>query len=583
MNSKIAINIRVQLYNYTELMQSLRRLYFSMFYKKKNMRFISTYILFENYYKRVMGIIEIINLNYKNQKELYSIGYQNIDDCNILLRGTIESLIILNILLNQNSVYSENYFLQNETDKKEVEKFFKKEGKQIEVSGEVKTTKYDRYKWLRPLINKKIITLSDLLDFTDFTNIQKAFYENDINFNNNLSHPRLRNDSVIIDQLFGTGNVNDIMNIFEIIDRTINDLAHVLLVYDYNYYDKNFKANIINLFAMDINIREFSRELTVGDCKILFPLSELTKKHNKLRKQEFDASITHVDNLSFWMLVYSIGIGAYTKTSPNERLGRCLDKYFETLSWNIKELALSYEKLKPYIFFTKSRFLLEMFSIIDLLLNMSEKEVEVYQAHTDIRTFLDFCRIPSICKEDYISAGLLSRDYINTEIKYKDGKSSLQDIYIDNLNFIQVFYKDKYNIDVTKGKIKHVNGWAIKKIKNKINPPSNEKLILDFAKLIDSHKNDDINYIKLAKGIYILVCSYCHSTSYSYLDSLSSEVKSKMRQTYKYIIISLSYLSKRIEDKFNFISKYKNELKKDSKYDEKYTLDFSIKELLNSL
>ncbi len=141
MEQKVITNIRVQLYNYCELMQVLRRLVFSMFFSKDNISLIAPYVLFENYYHRIMNIIFVINQNYRNSRELYSIGFQNIDNTNILLRGAIESIIILNVLMNNSPEYSLKYLSQHMIDKNEIEKLLKKS---LESDDIIKID-YDRY------------------------------------------------------------------------------------------------------------------------------------------------------------------------------------------------------------------------------------------------------------------------------------------------------------------------------------------------------------------------------------------------------------------------------------------------------
>ena len=259
-------------------------------------------------------------------------------------------------------------------------------------------------------------------------------------------------------------------------------------------------------------------------------------------------------------------------------------KYMESLMLNMQELVISYENKMSCIFFAKLRYVLELIATIDILTTFDEHEMEVYQAHTDVLRYSAWNKIPKIMKERLRDAGMMKEDPSNVMIKYDGKETTVFHLYLKNLDFLKKYYKDRYNLNISKGQVKHVNGWAINIVGRSNKAPSNLAIILSFIENNADKFSEKSNNLKdYFSGLYTLICSYCHSTAFASIEVNDGNDNLYIDEAYYYLIKVFDVLMKNIESRFEDVSKMKKHMSKSDKMDKANTLEYSIAQILKKL
>lgn len=578
--SLVLKNIRKELFNYAEFMIDIDNINKAIFENKEDYASKSTFLVVNGFISRVYDILYLINLNYVSEDKIITLNFQNLYGANILLRGVIESTIILDILrTNQNLPLFEKYYNQMFGDNNDMVDKFDGQSKYFLKKAPF-DDEYSRYSWLKPLIKKKVVTLADLVNVSSLSDYTKGYYINEILHNNNLSHPKLKNDSVIRDGLFGTGNVSEIIYFFETITTLSIDLINTMIDIDKKYGDGSGYSYVRKIKRIP-KLDDYFNRLQ----KDVFDYPEISKETSKLlkiREKNYDTDISHADTLQFGVI---ISFGAVMRIKDEQsRKQRCLDKYLESLMLNIQELALAFENDKPYIFFTKLRYGLELMSTIDVILDWDENGIEMYQVHTDILTNSAYQKIPKVIKDYFRDAGLIKQDPNKVEVTYGGVTMSVHQMYLENLKFMKEYYKKEYSIDVTNKTLKHVNGWAIRLFNDSDKPPSNLNLIRNFISKNKDYFDESYDGIEsFLEGLYTLICAYCHATSFSSKSILEKEYELYIDEAYYYLIKFFEILMLKIEKMFPSITDLLNTMKSLKDYNEKFSYKYSINEILKEM
>lgn len=504
-----------------------------------------------------------------------TINFYNCDEVNILLRGAIESVVVMKLLLDNDEALFAAFYEQKDKDQRDLKQKFNGKSKHFSLSDSIEVKKYNRYHWASAIIDKKVISINDLIEATSYDEDFKDILISEVMHNNNLSHPMLKNDSVILDGLTGSGNMREILYFLDISNKSMLEVLSHFVAFDKRFFSGENAKTILNceyVKAFESYDNGFFGEKQKG-------YSEETIKLLGIINKNYDTSKTHAATLEAAILSPSVLM--MQKTSNDDakpRLYRTLSKYLESLYINVYELSLALELKKSYILFTKLRYTLELFSTIDILSQMNETQIEVYQAHTDILNYLSWIKMPKSIKSQF------NEDFNKIMVKIKGKEKTVFHIYEDNLRFIEKYYLEQYGLKLRKNQLKHVNAWAINLIENNNRAPSNQSIIIGFIeKYLGKDREQKLDYVTYFKGLYALSCSYSHATALSVNEVLSGNDEFYMNEAYYYFIKVYEVFMKNMESRFEEFRVMQSIAEKSIKLKYENTYEFSVAQILQKL
>jgi len=554
MEKIIIRNIRIEFNIFVDFLFDIETVSEHMLKNKTDYQSKTQYLLTKGYIERLKDLFYLLNLNYTNEDSLITLNYQNCDGVNILLRGAIESVIIMKLLLENDVNLYKKYYDQIDLDKNNIVSKFNGKSKYFRKFNSQNNDIYNNFEWASSIVKSKFITIPLLIKATNYDDFKKAYYLNEIMFNNNLSHPNLKNDSVILDGLFGSGNVNEILYFFEIITTLSHDLIENLKTFDIKQNNGEHLALIakVNLPLVNTNYSLLLKQKGYKTTNI----SDRTKILLKIRTKEYNTLISSADSIQSNIMLFStIALAGIRDSNPRQY--KTLNKYSESMMLNFQELIIAFEKGKSLIFFTKLRYVLELIATIDILLDFDEEQMEMYQVHTDIRSVSAWNKIPEILKSYYKEIGYIDKDPLKIIVSHNDKNITINKRYLDDLKYMNNFYTTRYKMCLKNNYAKNVNGWAVNIVEKSNESPSNLKIELNFIKnnSLELSDSDNENMSDIIRGLSALTSSYCHTTAYSMNDLEKSDDALYIKESYYYLIKILKIFNDKCKRKFPILKK----------------------------
>jgi len=554
MEKIIIRNIRIEFNIFVDFLFDIETVSEHMLKNKTDYQSKTQYLLTKGYIERLKDLFYLLNLNYTNEDSLITLNYQNCDGVNILLRGAIESVIIMKLLLENDVNLYKKYYDQIDLDKNNIVSKFNGKSKYFRKFNLQNNDIYNNFEWASSIVKSKFITIPLLIKATNYDDFKKAYYLNEIMFNNNLSHPNLKNDSVILDGLFGSGNVNEILYFFEIITTLSHDLIENLKTFDIKQNNGEHLALIakVNLPLVNTNYSLLLKQKGYKTTNI----SDRTKILLKIRTKEYNTLISSADSIQSNIMLFStIALAGIRDSNPRQY--KTLNKYSESMMLNFQELIIAFEKGKSLIFFTKLRYVLELIATIDILLDFDEEQMEMYQVHTDIRSVSAWNKIPEILKSYYKEIGYIDKDPLKIIVSHNDKNITINKRYLDDLKYLNNFYTTRYKMCLKNNYAKNVNGWAVNIVEKSNESPSNLKIELNFIKnnSLELSDSDNENMSDIIRGLSALTSSYCHTTAYSMNDLEKSDDALYIKESYYYLIKILKIFNDKCKRKFPILKK----------------------------
>ena len=554
MEKIIIRNIRIEFNIFVDFLFDIETVSEHMLKNKTDYQSKTQYLLTKGYIERLKDLFYLLNLNYTNEDSLITLNYQNCDGVNILLRGAIESVIIMKLLLENDVNLYKKYYDQIDLDKNNIVSKFNGKSKYFRKFNSQNNDIYNNFEWASSIVKSKFITIPLLIKATNYDDFKKAYYLNEIMFNNNLSHPNLKNDSVILDGLFGSGNVNEILYFFEIITTLSHDLIENLKTFDIKQNNGEHLALIakVNLPLVNTNYSLLLKQKGYKTTNI----SDRTKILLKIRTKEYNTLISSADSIQSNIMLFStIALAGIRDSNPRQY--KTLNKYSESMMLNFQELIIAFEKGKSLIFFTKLRYVLELIATIDILLDFDEEQMEMYQVHTDIRSVSAWNKIPEILKSYYKEIGYIDKDPLKIIVSHNDKNITINKRYLDDLKYLNNFYTTRYKMCLKNNYAKNVNGWAVNIVEKSNESPSNLKIELNFIKnnSLELSDSDNENMSDIIRGLSALTSSYCHTTAYSMNDLEKSDDALYIKESYYYLIKILKIFNDKCKRKFPILKK----------------------------
>src|SRR5690554_5306252 len=330
------------------------------------------YSLITEYNETLKSVLMLLESNYKNEEELQTSRINNMSGVFILLRKLIEIETVLNILLNNKDDLYVSYINQAKIDESHVASMFN--GSLIIFKSTTKPK--SKYFWLNKYFKKTYRSVNDLLNLGNYNKESKLMLELWLYECNYMAHPNLYSDNELIENFNGMF-IHLLRYIFEVIQQTSHgvysmiDHIETIIRTKTNYDISNIENKIpmFDIFHDNYFVKPYYDE------SVDYPF--VNRDYNNYA---YDIRVEY----SFINAILTVDYdGNPLSLAKRRTLGKLLDYYVEDL----KDLVIGFYNKNNIIFYTKIRQVLESISYIDLVLEMDEDEIEVYQAYTDIQRY----------------------------------------------------------------------------------------------------------------------------------------------------------------------------------------------------
>ncbi len=324
----------------------------------------------------------------------------------------------------------------------------------------------------------------------------------------------------------------------------------VLHYLDLNYSKGIYYNDIHSLEEKLPNIGYIQNELHVERTESLQIIENNQYEFLSFYKKTYDLKSSIADHIYAINSFGSISVDLDKEYSP--RKTRSLSKLLYSLADHMREFVISFETRNAYIFYSKLRYILEFYSTIFIIANSDEKRVEMYQSHHDIKSFLEYNKIPQEMK-DYF------KDTMEEEVKRQkerigeEYKSSHQR-YKLCIDFMIEYYSE-IGIDISKKKLRNDNAWAINVVNSTNKSPSNIVLINYFVDNYQNSREFSSDLCDYSSSLYALSCTYCHVSLFSILNVTWYKDKQVENEIYYFVMDMFKYLAQSIAD---IIPKYRD-------------------------
>jgi hypothetical protein len=481
-------NLRNDLYKIKLYCKEINN-YLDILNSNKNNLSVMYFSLLNDYNETLKAILILLESNYHKEDELQTSRINNMSGIFILLRKLIETEATINVLLNNKEELHELYLAQKEFDEAYIASKFK------DSSSAFKQSKIprSRYFWLNKYLGKNISSINDLINTGNYTKESKLMLELWLYECNYMSHPNLYNDNVIVENFNGMF-INTLRYIFEVLEQT--SLAIYSMIEHIESVDKTKTSyQISSIYNKIPKFNIFNNdyfEKSYLNNNIIYPFTNIdfnNYAYNIRAEYSFiNASVTTTYESN--------------KLSDRKRrtIGKLLDQYVEDL----KDLVIGFYNKNNIIFYTKIRQVFESIAYIDLVLNMNEEEVEVYQAYTDIQRHKRSTY--SIDKFNKLNNNNIKTD---KELINSDEKLTIEQAYNLNVKFVKDYFLNKFNVKIKTNLIKRTNSFAF----DGKTVPSNWDLIRGMIDRNNAENTLDVNYFD---GLYSLSSLHCHVNYFTY-------------------------------------------------------------------
>src|SRR5690625_1776998 len=486
-------NLRYDLYKLKTYTKEFNK-YLKVFKNNKTNFGIVYYSLLNEYNQTMKSILMLLESNYKSKEELQTFRINNMSGVFILLRKLIETEATLNILLNNKEELHVMYLSQSELDESHVAMMFGESSKDFKKN---KTPK-SKYFWLNKYFGKRARSVNDLLKTGNYTKGSKLMLELWLYECNYMAHPNLYSDNELVENFNGMF-IHLLRYIFEVLQQT--SLA---------------------VYSMICHIESIDQTKTGYD---------LSRVENKIPKFDifnddyfeskyYDESISYpFENKDYNYFAYDIRAeysfinGSLTisydgnplSLDKRRTLGKLLDYYVEDL----KDLVIGFYNKDNMIFYTKVRQVLESIAYIDLVLEMNEDEIKVYQAYTDIQRHKRGTYSLNKFNQLNNTNHNIDKEFINS-----NQKLTVEQAYNLNVKFMKDYFMKIFNEKVSTKTIKRANSFAY----DGKGVPSNWQLIKNML----VRNNIDVKYYS---GLYSLSSLHCHVNYFTHSNKKLSEEK----------------------------------------------------------
>lgn len=536
MNGNGFAYVKGDMHQLAHLIERIERTCLDFFHPFNNEKNIAFFSLCKHMTLRSKDILYLINLNYCDNDDIIS-SYQNIDGTEILLRSIIEASVIYNILLNNGDELTKEFLKQTDIDLLNIQEQFR--GASHYFDRKKAKEKYDRYAWAQSLSKdgKKIYSIEDLIEIANLTQEGRDIFHNEINLCNSFSHPNLINDSFYVGAI-QDGNIHLVIGVLE----TITSIMYGILQSFQILHQYTFITAAPNYISYLPILQVFTKSPDVDLA--LYYINTFKFDYLEINQKIYDIDVTQSERMMSWLLMYSMMVNP---DNEGRRLDRSIQKLLDHLTHNVRELIYGFEKKVPYLYITKIRFVLENLAMIWILLDYDETQVEVYQAHTDIKTYIDSKKIPDSLLKQF---GKTQEDVDNTIIDANGEQITLKEAYKRNVAFIQEFLKERYQLNLSEGEILKSNAWMVDSAKEWNKTPGNMKYVsYPMVDLKDSHvlKKFDFRLDHYIKGLYSFSSTHCHPTFYSSINNDWEKHEGLLNETYYVIMTYLDLVLEKLD------------------------------------
>jgi len=436
------------------------------------------------------AIVMLLNSNYKDSSTLLTGKINNLNGIFIYLRKIIEADMILNIVINNGKEIYGFYLSQCAIDETHVSRKFGHSNKKFRA---LNKDPHNKYYWIEKAFGMSVNSIDALIELAHIVPEAKSNIKAWVKECNYMSHPTLYSDDKIIAP-FNGAFMNDVHFVFEVLIEIIYAFYEMIkaieniIPYNSGYDIDQIKINIPNLslFKKDFNTRISSR---FSDA-------------NNFKQVDYN-NIPY--NVRAEISMVTIGVTApFVENNLGNRKRNTLGKLLDILSEDLRDLLIGYYQKSNVIFYPKIRQVLEDVSYVNQILNMTEEQIEVFQAYTDIQRYINADYAINI-RKNYIEPPF---DFKKWNIGNDGKKQTVEQYYQQNLKFIKEYYKENYNKRIKTKEIKRPNSWLF----HEKQTPSNWKMIKMMLLDLKDHTYENIDFYN---GLYSLSSLSCHINNFS--------------------------------------------------------------------
>lgn len=436
------------------------------------------------------AVVMLLNSNYKDLSTLLTRKINNINGVFIYLRKIIEADMILNIVINNGKELYNLYLAQSTIDESHVCRNFGDDNKKFKVSNEESNNKYY---WIEKALGTSVDSIDDLIELAHIVPEVKSNMKAWVKECNYMSHPTLYSDDKIIAP-FNGAFMNDIYYVFEILIETIYAFYEMIKVIE-SISQYNSKYDIDTIKTKIPNLSLFKKDF-------------FTKISNRFSD---DDNFKQVDynqipyNVRAEISMMTLGITApFIKNELGDRKRNTLNKLIDILAEDLRDLLIGYYQKNNAVFYPKIRQVLEDVSYVNQILNMTEEQIEIFQAYTDIQRYINANYTINI-RKNYIEPPF---NFKKWNVDHDGKKQTIEQYYQQSLKFIKEYYKDNHNKNIKTKEIKRPNSWLY----NGKKTPTNWQIIKRMLTDINDYTHENIDFYS---GLYSLSSLYCHINNFS--------------------------------------------------------------------
>ena len=464
------------------------------YYKENSSYDKSVFVCFKGFIDNsknyIYSVYEDISDNENSSNSIYAKSNSN----RALIRNCLEATVLLYIF-STHPEYCDKYMETYDSDVKRINNLY------ANVKDEEKYLK--RFAWLPRVKGKRINNLNDLLSYIEFDDeSQKLFYQILIRNFDTFIHPSfnfsqsIKNKDLIDDKL--------IITLFAK-EGIIHQLHECFLSFFLEYF------------------KDSLTEQEIAKLKIN------TSNTNNLEIQFFKQLKKYPKESQTMSYVIALLPNFILPIKDNSWKRKNVGYLLQDMCTHYDDLLKSYFKKNHTLFFMEARHVFESLSILNILLQESERRNFIFHIHQDIKGY-------ESKNTTYTMLG--SQEYL-------DKKDQLEKDYEDYILEITKYYQEEFNQEIERSKILRLNGWALylNKHQNELVPNAP-----DFIRfLIQDHMNNE-QIENFVLGLFEESNAFLHITPYA----IYTSAKEKAPATIKIINHILSNIIYGIVKMFRF-------------------------------
>jgi len=441
-----------------------------------------------------------------------------VDSKSILLRGCIESYILVNIFSQGDESVSKRFYQKQEVDTHYLNGLYNQ--------NMIQRIHHNRFDFIND--HHYPHSLSELIQHVSLSNDLKNELLYYIRLCDQSIHPRLKSDLIVshddlFEELFGyKGIIFKLESLFE---------------------------ESIHLFADSKPIpKQLLRLLKQATPKLneeIQPIKGYTIQNYQLSSQVNQLK----DILEIPITTLFTHMASMIEPIDPSTKGRVLTNLLRELQQNYNDLIWAYMNHRIFVYHIKIRYIIEFIGVFHHLLTGDNERSSLFIHHQNV---LKKDLVDQIIKVKNTDANLIKKFFL----KYEEDLNSMKNIYLSKVTTV-----DKNKLKLL---IKHTNGWLLDLSSNKIKAPKTIELIKKAIKQMDQNLLEDVIH-----AMYEESCHYCHVTAYSTKQGLLSNDKTSQFTSLNQLIQELL---------FNLIKQYPTH-EISSFFDEKNGNNLSIKNI----